>query len=87
MAEDWIWHIVLPPVAYAAVLLAALLLGRGEAPLLVVAGATVLLLCIGIHNAWDTVTFLTVNALQAGTSAGDVVRRASGPSDAPGGAR
>jgi len=58
--EDWIWHIGLPPAAYAAVLAAALLLGVGEVPLFVVAAATLLLLCVGIHNSWDTVTYLTI---------------------------
>ncbi|MDB4947835.1 MAG: hypothetical protein JWM27_484 [Gemmatimonadetes bacterium] len=65
VAEDWIFHILLPAAAYAAVLLATLLLGRGAGgPDFVVAAATLLLLCVGIHNAWDTVTYLTVNALR-----------------------
>jgi hypothetical protein len=64
--EDWVWHILLPAAAYAAVLLAALLLGRGAvAPLFGLAAATLLLLCIGIHNAWDTVTYLTFTAMRA----------------------
>lgn len=66
VAEDYVWHILLPGAAYAAVLVAAVLLDRGSAgPLFVVAAATLLLLCVGIHNAWDTVTYLTVNALRA----------------------
>jgi len=70
--EDWLWHILLPAAAYAAVLLAALCLGDGAtAPLFAVAAATLLLLCIGIHNAWDTVTYLTFTALRAmGSSEG-----------------
>jgi len=64
--EDWVWHILLPAAANAAVLLAAVLLDRGAAgPLFVIAVATLLLLCIGIHNAWDTVTYLTISALRA----------------------
>jgi phosphatidylglycerophosphate synthase len=64
-AEDWIWHILLPIVAYGGILLAVLLLSRTAAlPLLMIAAATLLLLCIGIHNAWDTVTYLTLNALR-----------------------
>ena len=66
VAEDWAWHVVLPAVAYAAVLLAAVLPGRALAgALLTVAAATLLLLCIGIHNAWDTFTYLTMNALRS----------------------
>jgi hypothetical protein len=66
VAEDWVWHLILPGVAYAALLLAAVLLGRGAVgPLFVVGAATLLLLCVGIHNSWDTVTYLTVNAVRA----------------------
>jgi len=64
--EDWLWHIILPIAAYLKVLACALFFGRGEAwELFAVAAATVLLLCVGIHNAWDTVTWLTINAMKA----------------------
>jgi hypothetical protein len=64
--EDWLWHILLPPVAYVGVLLTGALLGRGAgAPLFMIAAATLLLLTVGIHNAWDTVTYLTLNKLRA----------------------
>ena len=62
--EDWIWHIVLPTAAYATVLVATWLETDGaEGPLFAIAGATLLLVCVGIHNAWDTVTFLPLHAL------------------------
>ena len=65
VAEDWIWHITLPTAAYVAVLVAAVLLREyAEWPLFVFAAATLLLICTGIHNAWDTVTYLTFNALR-----------------------
>jgi len=71
VAEDWIWHIVLPSAAYTAVLAAAVLLSEGmEGPLFLVAAATLLLVCVGIHNAWDTVTYLTFNAMR-GAAPGD----------------
>jgi len=64
--EDWLWHILLPGVVYIAVLSAAIFIGRGaEGSLFAIAAATLLLLCVGIHNAWDTVTYLTLNALRA----------------------
>lgn len=64
--EDWIWHTILPAAAYAAVLLAAVLLGPGATvPVFLAAAATLVLICTGIHNAWDTVTYLTVNTLRA----------------------
>jgi hypothetical protein len=79
VAEDWIWHVLLPPVAYAGLLLAAVLLGRGaEGPLLVVAAATVLLLCIGIHNAWDTITFFTISVGRAGVPEAVAAPRSAG---------
>jgi hypothetical protein len=72
VAEDWAWHIVLPAAAYAAVLVAAVLLGDGaEEPEFVIAAATLLLLFIGIHNAWDTVTYLTFTALRTAIPRGD----------------
>jgi hypothetical protein len=56
--EDWIWHNVLPLIAYAALLVAALLLQRYPAPsLFVIAGTALLLLFVGIHNAWDAATY------------------------------
>ena len=59
--EDWIWHTALPPVAYGAMAVAAILLRRRpEQSLFVIGAATVLLTFIGIHNAWDTVTFIAV---------------------------
>jgi hypothetical protein len=66
VAEDWVWHVILPAVAYAGVLVGAADLGSGvEVALFTVAGATLLLLCIGIHNAWDTVIYLTARVLRA----------------------
>ncbi len=60
-AEDWIWYAALPLIAYAALLTAALLLrSDSTAALFVIAGTTLLFLFIGIHNAWDTVTYVTL---------------------------
>jgi hypothetical protein len=59
--EDWLWHTILPPLAYSAVFVAGTLLGRNSADALFVIGAAALLLVfIGIHNAWDTVTYVTM---------------------------
>ncbi|MGH7523767.1 MAG: hypothetical protein ACREK8_05640 [Gemmatimonadales bacterium] len=57
--EDWIWHVILPVVAYAALLVAAVLL-RGEpgAPPFIIAAAALLLVFIGIHNAWDSAMYI-----------------------------
>jgi hypothetical protein len=63
--EDWLWHGAFPLIAYAALLAAAVELRRHSAPSLFVIGATALfLLFIGIHNAWDAVTYLAVEKRQ-----------------------
>lgn len=62
---DWLWHIALPFVAYVIVLVAGKVLPYSETPaLFAVAGATLLLVYIGIHNAWDTVVYVTVDQIQ-----------------------
>ena len=70
--EDWLWHAVLPLIAYALVLIAASLLPRyPQRPLFVVALAALLLLFIGIHNAWDTITYFAIGESQARKESGD----------------
>jgi hypothetical protein len=57
--EDWLWHNALPIVAYATLFAAAIVLHRRPEGALFVIGATALLLLfIGIHNAWDAVTYI-----------------------------
>jgi hypothetical protein len=59
--EDWLFHTVFPTGAYAAILIAAVVLRRDPEHSLFAVGAGVLaLVLIGIHNAWDTVTYVTV---------------------------
>jgi hypothetical protein len=59
--EDWIWHTILPFAAYAALGVGSLrLAAKPEAALTSFGGACLLLLFIGLHNAWDTVTFIVV---------------------------
>jgi hypothetical protein len=63
--EDWLWHTILPFLSYLGILVAAVLLLRDTAPALFVIGAAALLLLfIGIHNAWDTVTYITFDRPQ-----------------------
>ena len=56
--EDWLFHVVLPFAAYAA-LAGSALAARPHLrhALFGVAAAALLLLFIGIHNAWDAVTY------------------------------
>jgi hypothetical protein len=63
--EDWLFHTVLPLVSYTALVVAAIVLPGHPAPaLFVIAAATVLLLFIGIHNAWDNVTYIVLELSQ-----------------------
>ena len=60
-AEDWLWYTALPVVAYAALLSSAFLILRdGAWGLFVIAATSLLFLFIGIHNAWDTVTYVAI---------------------------
>jgi hypothetical protein len=60
--EDWLWHVILPLLSYAGIMAAAILLQRDLAPMLFVVGAAALLLLfIGIHNSWDTVTYIAID--------------------------
>lgn len=64
VVEDWVWHAALPFVAYAMLLVSALVLLRNEtAAMFAIGTAVLLLLFIGIHNAWDTVTYIVVEKL------------------------
>lgn len=63
--EDWLWHAILPVVAYALILGGAVAMpSRATGALFAVATATLLLVFIGIHNAWDTVTYITYQRLE-----------------------
>jgi hypothetical protein len=57
--EDWIWHSILPFVAYLCMAIGAITMGRPDgAGLFAIAAASLLLLFIGIHNAWDSVAYV-----------------------------
>ena len=64
--EDWLFHVVLPFTAYAAIAVAAVMLrGHTTGAPFVIASMTLGLLFIGIHNAWDTVTYIAIGATQS----------------------
>ena len=59
--SDWLWHVMLPLIAYATLVVSAVFLpGHADRVLFVIGATAMLLLFIGIHNAWDTVTYITV---------------------------
>jgi len=56
--EDWLFHVVLPVAAYAILTLAAIaVLSHAREALFGIGAAALLLLFIGIHNAWDAVVY------------------------------
>ena len=56
--EDWLFHALLPFVAYMTLTISAIIALSGpRGSLFAVAAAAMLLLFIGIHNAWDAVTY------------------------------
>ncbi|HEY5093971.1 MAG TPA: hypothetical protein VII69_02515 [Candidatus Eremiobacteraceae bacterium] len=60
-AEDWAWFSILPLVAYASIFAGAVDLPIDPAhALFVLALGAALLILIGIHNAWDIVTYIAL---------------------------
>jgi hypothetical protein len=60
--EDWVWYIVLPFMAYGAIFGGAVVFTAAlpDKADFAIAGGVVLLIFIGIRNAWDVVTYLAV---------------------------
>ena len=59
--EDWLWYMVLPLLAHILLIVAAFMLPNNPSPALyMVSLAMMVLLLVGIRNAWDNVTFLAV---------------------------
>jgi hypothetical protein len=84
--EDWLWHTVLPFVAYAAIVGAAIRIAFDPTVALFAAGGAVMLLIfIGIHNAWDVVTYLVVLEAEesANATGATTVHPSSGGKDEP----
>ena len=80
MFEDWLWHAVLPLASYLTILGAAMALrGRAHEALFGVAAASVLLLFIGIHNAWDTVTYIALQQRRQRTTGAETAEAAAPP--------
>ena len=56
--EDWLFHVLLPLVAYAVLAISAFSITyHTRLALFLVAASVLMLLFIGIHNAWDAVTY------------------------------
>ena len=58
MFEDGLFHVLLPVAAYALLAISAYVAQSYAGPALFLVGAAALvLLVIGIHNAWDAITY------------------------------
>ena len=59
--EDWSWYMAFPLIANILLIVAAFVLPKNPSSALYLVGsAMMLLLLVGIRNAWDMVTFLAV---------------------------
>jgi len=64
-AEDWLWYFGFPLTSHAVLLSTAMFLpSHVLRSLFVIAAVTLVLLFIGIHNAWDSVTYITMTHLR-----------------------
>lgn len=62
---DWLYYLLLPLAAYALLALSAFMaLSHNREALFGVGAAALLLLFIGIHNAWDSVAYLVFQSKQ-----------------------
>ena len=59
--EDWSWYMAFPLLTHILLMVAAFVLRENPAlALYIIGSAMILLLLVGIRNAWDMVTFLAV---------------------------
>ena len=69
--EDWSFHLLLPSLAYAVLVVAAFAASsHAHEALFGVGAATLLLLFIGIHNSWDAIAyhvFVTMRKKKSGS--------------------
>jgi hypothetical protein len=80
--EDWRWNVILPGIAYGGLLVMALLIWRyPEFTLYAIAAISMLLLFVGIHNAWDIAVWMS---LKRQDPAQEVKKEVSGEKEVPG---
>jgi hypothetical protein len=61
VAVDWLWYTILPMVAYAILIGGSLWMWRDPVTALFsIAASALMLIFIGIHNAWDSVAYITL---------------------------
>jgi len=56
--EDWLFHVLFPLLAYAMILTSSIIAqSNPHRSLYLVGASSLVLLFVGIHNAWDTTTY------------------------------
>ena len=64
--EDWLWFCIFPLFGYLLIVVSAgFLVAYPTLGLFGVGSAALVLLFVGIHNAWDSATFIAIGAQQA----------------------
>jgi len=76
VASDWFWYISVPLIAYLGLSVEGILLAYNlRWSMFLIAPTSLVLLYLGIHNSWDTVTYVTVahrkSQIEKEPSAGD----------------
>lgn len=70
--EDWIWHSILPLIAYVVLFLGAIAITwTNRAGLFAIGATSLMLLLIGIHNAWDSIAYIATQQESSGPPTGD----------------
>jgi len=81
--EDWLFHCILPAAAYIVLAVSAFeLLYHSREALFGIGFSELLLLFVGIHNAWDTVTYNVFTGIPGvKTQPEEIVNRSKQPED------
>jgi hypothetical protein len=59
--QDWVWYAILPSITYLALAVSGWQLNaEPEQALFTIAGVALVLILIGVHNAWDSITHIVV---------------------------
>jgi hypothetical protein len=67
--EDRIWYVALPLIAHCVLLASAVLICLSVAcAVVLVAADALILLVLGVHNAWDTVTYIAAKHAHSSSS-------------------
>jgi len=60
--EDWLWNVILPTLVYGSLMLVAVVMWRWpKQSMYVVATLSLMMLLVGIRNAWDIAVWMTTH--------------------------